>query len=211
MVNVLRIFSFLISIFFVSSAIAQYKLVPNVSSFKSEFAIASSKMNSISADFTQVKTLTLLSEKLTSKGKFYFQKENFVRMEYTTPYQYLMVINGSKVSIKDGNKTSTMSGRSNKMFQQINQLMMDCMRGAVFDNKNFSVRLFEDAQTYLAEMTPITSQMASLFKKVNVIMKKGSFVVGQVQMFEPSGDYTSMNYSNQKINVPLADALFSIK
>lgn len=207
----IKLFTLFICTFFVNAVFAQYKLVPDASSFKSEFAAVSSKTSSISADFTQVKTLALLSEKLTSKGKFYFKKDNLVRMEYTSPYQYLMVINSSRVSIKDGNKTSTMSGRSNKMFQQINQLMMDCMRGTVFENKNFSVRLFEDADTYLAEMTPVISQMAGLFKKVNVIMKKGSFVVGQVQMFEPSGDYTSMNYSNQKINTALADALFAIK
>lgn len=200
-----------LSFFILTNTFAQYKLVSDNASFRSQFATASSGMNSISADFTQVKTLAVLSEKLTSKGKFYFKKNNLVRMEYTSPYQYLMVINGNKVSIKDGNKTSTMSSRSNKMFQQINQLMMDCMRGTVFDNKDFSVRLFEDNDTYLAEMTPVTSQMAGLFKKVNVIMKKGSFVVSQVQMFEPSGDYTSMNYSNQKLNTALADALFTIK
>ncbi len=198
-------------LFIANTAFAQYKPVPGNDAFRSQFTAASSGINTISADFTQVKTLAVLSEKLTSKGKFYFKKENQVRMEYTSPYQYLMVINGSKVSIKDGSKTTTMSARSNKMFQQINQLMMDCMRGTVFENKNFSVRLFEDADTYLAEMTPVTKQMAGLFKKVNVIMNKNSFIVSRVQMFEPSGDYTSMNYSNQKLNASLPDALFTIK
>ena len=201
-------FAFLL---FSNITFGQYKIVANPSVFKSQFSAVSGKTNSISADFTQVKTLALLAEKLSSKGKFFFRKENQVRMEYTAPYQYLMVINGGKVSIKDGNKTSTMSGRSNKMFQQINQLMMDCMRGTVFENKNFSVRLFEDAETYLAEMTPVTTQMSGLFKKVNVIMKKNNFAVSQVQLFEPSGDYTSMNYSNQKYNTALADALFTIR
>lgn len=198
-------------LFIANTAFAQYKPVPGNDAFRSQFTAASSGINTISADFTQVKTLAVLSEKLTSKGKFYFKKENQVRMEYTSPYQYLMVINGSKVSIKDGSKTTTMSARSNKMFQQINQLMMDCMRGTLFENKNFSVRLFEDADTYLAEMTPVTKQMAGLFKKVNVIMNKNSFIVSRVQMFEPSGDYTSMNYSNQKLNASLPDALFTIK
>lgn len=198
-------------LFIANTAFAQYKLIPDNAAFRSQFTAASSGINTISADFTQVKTLTVLSEKLTSKGKFYFKKDNLVRMEYTSPYQYLMVINGNKVSIKDGSKTTTMSGRSNKLFQQINQLMMDCMRGTVFENKNFSVRLFEDADTYLAEMTPVTSQMAGLFKKVNVIMDKSNFLVSRVQMFEPSGDYTSMNYSNQKLNANLPDALFNTK
>ncbi len=198
-------------LFIANTAFAQYKLIPDNAAFRSQFTAASSAIITISADFTQIKTLSVLSEKLTSKGKFYFKKDNLVRMEYTSPYQYLMVINGNKVSIKDGSKTTTMSGRSNKLFQQINQLIMDCMRGTVFENKNFSVRLFEDADTYLAEMTPVTSQMAGLFKKVNVIMDKSNFLVSRVQMFEPSGDYTSMNYSNQKLNANLPDALFNTK
>jgi outer membrane lipoprotein-sorting protein len=180
--------------------------------FLTQFASASAKTTDISADFKQEKTLSLLSEKLISKGKFYFKKENLVRMEYTSPYQYLMIINGGKIIVKDGQKTNSMSsGSSNTMFQQLNQLMMDCMRGTVFDNKNFSVRLFEDADTYLAEMTPVSSQMSSLFKKVNVVIKKNTFLVNQVQMFEPSGDNTLISYFNQKINTSLPDVLFSVK
>lgn len=194
-----------------NTAFAQYKLVPNTSGFRSQFTASSAKTNSIASDFTQVKTLALLSEKLTSKGKFYFKKDNLVRMEYTSPYQYLMVINGSKIMVKDGSKTNTMSAKSNKTFQRVNQLMMDCMNGNIFNNKDFSVRVFEDADTYLAEMTPASAQMRGMFSKVNVIMKKNSFVVQQVQMFEPSGDYTSINYSNQKLNTNLPDALFAVK
>ncbi len=194
-----------------NTAFAQYKLVPNTSGFKSQFTASSAKTNSIASDFTQVKTLALLSEKLTSKGKFYFKKDNQVRMEYTSPYQYLMVINGSKIMVKDGSKTNTMSAKSNKTFQRVNQLMMDCMNGNIFNNKDFSVRVFEDADTYLAEMTPASAQMRGMFSKVNVIMKKNSFVVQQVQMFEPSGDYNSINYSNQKLNTNLPDALFAVK
>lgn len=201
----------LFSFFWLNTSFAQYRLVNNIEPFKKEFTSASGKINSIAADFTQIKSLTALSEKLTSKGKFHFQKDNKVRMEYTSPYAYLMVINGSKIMVKDGNKTNTISAKSNKMFQRINQLMMDCMNGNVFNNKDFSFRVFEDNATFLTEMTPVNAQMKGMFSKVNVIMKKGSFVVQQVQMFESSGDYTSINYSGQKLNTSLPDVLFAVK
>ena len=207
--NKIRILIFLLVI--CNTSFGQYKLVPNTSEFKSLFTTAYTKTNTIASDFIQVKTLTLLADKITSRGKFYFQKDNKLRMEYISPYPYLMVINGNKVSVKDGQKTSTMSARSNKLFQRMNQLMMDCMRGSVFDNKDFSVRLFEDNDTYLAEMTPVNSQMGGLFKKVNVILKKANFMVTQVQMFEPAGDYTSIQYNNQKLNTNLPDALFAVR
>ncbi|ANH82899.1 cell envelope biogenesis protein LolA [Niabella ginsenosidivorans] len=193
-----------------ASVTAQYKPVANVTAVKSQFAAASQKINSISSDFTQVKSLSMLAEKITSKGKFYFRKNNQVRMEYTSPYQYLMILNGNKMSIKDGQKTSKMAAGSGKLFQQVNHLMMDCIKGTVFDNPDFSVKLLESSNSYMADMTPVTKEMKTLFKQVKVVMSKGSFVVNQVQMTDPRGDNTIINYSNQKINTGLPDALFTI-
>lgn len=190
---------------------AQYKLVGNEAAVKARFAAAAQQINSIASDFTQVKTLSMLAEKVTSKGKFYFKKSSQVRMEYTTPYQYLMVINGSKVSIRDGQKTSKMSAGSSKMFQQANQLMMDCARGTVFDNPNFSVKLLENGNSYLADMTPVTKEMKTLFKSVKVLLQKSNFLVSQVQMVDNRGDNTTINYSGQQLNTALPDALFIIR
>lgn len=190
---------------------AQYKPVANVAAFKAQFAAASAKTNSIASEFTQVKNLTMLSEKLTSKGKFYFKRQNLVRLEYTSPYKYLMVMNGSKINIQDGQKITSVSTKSNKMFQQLNQLMIETVNGNVFDNKNFTTRIFESADDYLIEMTPVTAQMKNVFAKVNVMMAKSSFIVNRVQLFEPGGDYTSIAYEGQKINSNLPDALFTVK
>ncbi|MCF3110090.1 outer membrane lipoprotein carrier protein LolA [Niabella sp. CC-SYL272] len=193
------------------SGFAQYKPAGNEAAVKARFGAAARQINSIASDFTQVKTLSLLSEKVTSKGKFYFKKNNLVRMEYTTPYQYLMVINGSKVSIKDGQKTNKMSAGSSKMFQQANQLMMDCAKGTVFDNPNFSVKLLENGSSYLADMTPVTREMKALFKSVKVILQKSNFLVSQVQMVDNRGDNTVISYSGQQLNTALPDALFTIR
>ncbi|HEX7755706.1 MAG TPA: outer membrane lipoprotein carrier protein LolA [Niabella sp.] len=194
-----------------AAAAAQYKPVANVTAVKSRFAAAAQKINSISSDFTQIKSLSMLAEKITSKGKFYFRKNNLVRMEYTSPYQYLMIINGNKVSIKDGQKTNKMTAGSSKLFQQVNHLMMDCIRGTVFDNPDFSVKLLENNNSYMADMEPVTQEMKTLFKKVKVVMGKNDFVVNEVQMIDARGDNTTIHYSNQQINTGLPDALFTIR
>ena len=194
-----------------AAAAAQYKPVANVTAVKSRFAAAAQKINSISSDFTQIKSLSMLAEKITSKVKFYFRKNNLVRMEYTSPYQYLMIINGNKVSIKDGQKTNKMTAGSSKLFQQVNHLMMDCIRGTVFDNPDFSVKLLENNNSYMADMEPVTQEMKTLFKKVKVVMGKNDFVVNEVQMIDARGDNTTIHYSNQQINTGLPDALFTIR
>lgn len=208
-----RRYLFLLGIFFSFTASAQYagyKAVVDISSFKSKFAETSQKTNTIKSDFVQEKNLSILSEKIVSKGKFWFKKENAVRMEYTSPFQYLMVINGNKIYIKDNQKENRVSAKSNKLFQSINKILMDCVKGTVFDNTDFSTKLFESNDSYLAELTPINKDVKSLFKKINVYLDKKSYLVKKIEMNEPSGDNTVLTYSNQELNSNLPDALFAV-
>jgi outer membrane lipoprotein-sorting protein len=81
--------------------------VKDLPAFKKSFAEASKKVNSIKCDFVQEKNLSVLSEKITSKGTFMFMKQNKTRLEYIKPFKYLLIINGDKVFIKDEQKSNT--------------------------------------------------------------------------------------------------------
>lgn len=186
-----------------------YKVVTNTDTFKKSFAQSAQKTNTLKSDFVQEKTLSMLSEKIVSKGKFYFKKENALRMEYTSPFQYLMIINGNNVYIKDNQKENKMSASSNKLFQSINRIMMDCVKGTVFDNKDFSVKLYESNDAYLAELTPLGKDLKKMFSKINMISGKKDNLVKKVEMHEPSGDKTVLSYINPELNTTLSDALFN--
>src|SRR6186997_2251099 len=81
---------------------AGYSPVKDTAVFRQQFATASQKINSVQSDFVQEKNLSMLSEKIVSKGKFWFKKDNKVRMEYNQPFQYLMILNNNNIYIKDG-------------------------------------------------------------------------------------------------------------
>ncbi len=107
-----------IAIFFsVNAQHAGYSIVKDTVGFKQQFTAASKKINTIKSDFNQEKNLSMLSEKIISKGKFWFKKDNLVRMEYTEPFQYLMILNNNNIYIKDGQKENKISAGSNKLFQ----------------------------------------------------------------------------------------------
>lgn len=187
-----------------------YKPVADASAFKAQFADASQKTNSIKSDFVQEKNLSMLAEKITSKGKFWFKKENFVRMEYTQPFQYLMILNGTNVYVKDSQKENKVSVKSNKLFQQINKIMVDCVKGGALESADFTVRVFENNASYLAELTPVDKNMKKLFKNINMIIEKKGFGVTKIEMHEPSGDNTIISFVNRELNTNLPDALFTI-
>jgi outer membrane lipoprotein-sorting protein len=190
---------------------AGYTAVADLVKFKAVFAATALKTTSIKSDFTQDKNLSMLSEKITSKGNFWFKKDSRVRMEYTQPFKYLMILNKDKVYVKDGAKESKVSTRSNKMFQQINKIMIDCMQGTMLDNTDFKTRVFENKTAALVELTPVSKGMKEMFKSINVVVDKKDFSVTSIQMLELSGDNTIMRFTNKELNAPIADNLFDIK
>jgi outer membrane lipoprotein-sorting protein len=190
---------------------AGYTPVADLIKFKTVFAAATQKTTSVKADFAQDKNLSMLSEKISSKGNFWFKKDSRVRMEYNQPFKYLMILNKDKVYVKDGQKESKVSTKSNKMFQQINKIMIDCMQGTMLVNTDFKTRIFENKNSALVELTPVTKGMKEMFKSINVIVDKKDFSVSSIEMQELSGDNTIMRFTNKELNASIPDTLFDIK
>lgn len=189
---------------------AGYTLLTNAGAFKEAFATSSKNTTSIQSDFVQEKNLSMLSEKIVSKGKFWFRKENLVRMEYNQPFKYLMILNNGKVYIKDAQKENTVSAASNKLFRQINNIMIDCMRGSALTNPDFTSRIFEGAQSFIIELTPTEKNLKDFFQRINIIVDKKDYAAASIEMYEPGGDNTIIHFNNKQLNGPIPDALFTI-
>ncbi|HMN33714.1 MAG TPA: outer membrane lipoprotein carrier protein LolA [Chitinophagaceae bacterium] len=188
-----------------------FTAVKNLSEFKTKFSTASQKIESIESQFSQVKNLSMLKEKMNSKGKFYYKKVNKVRIEYTSPYEYLMVINNNNMMIKDNQKTSNYNTKSNKMMQSVNNIMLDCMRGTVYDNKEFNIDALENNSEYLLNMKPNSTIMKKMFSLIEVYLDKTDFHVIRLNMIENGGDNTLMTFTNSVLNKSISDAYFNTK
>lgn len=188
-----------------------YKPVTATDAFKQSFTKASQSTQSIQCTFVQEKNLSMLSDKIVSTGKFWFKRENKVRMEYEKPSYYLLVINGTNVKTKDGQKENKVSAKSNKMFEQVNKMMIDCVQGTALDNKSFSTKLFESSQNFLVEMTPTVKSLQGIFKTIVLTVDKKDYQVTKMDMLEQSGDNTLITFQHRQTNVNIADDLFSVK
>ena len=209
--KIVTILVFLAAGFWANAQYAGFIPVKDMEKFKTAFALAAQKTNSIKSDFVQEKVLSMLSEKITSKGRFWFKKDNRVRMEYYHPYQYLMILNKDKVYVKDGQKENKISTRSNKMFQQINKIMVDCMQGTALNNTDFKTRVFENKSNSLVELVPVTKGLKELFKAITVTIDNKDFSVSVIEMQELSGDNTIIRFLNKNLNADIQDMLFFIK
>jgi outer membrane lipoprotein-sorting protein len=187
-----------------------YTLLADAGPFKANFAAASQKTNSIKSNFTQEKSLSMLDEKIVSKGKFWFKKENRIRMEYQEPFQYLLVINNSQVLVRDGEKENKISTRSNKIFAEINRIMIDCVQGSILSNTGFSVRIFGGNQRFLIELSPINKAMKDLFRNIIVKGEQADYSASRIELNEINGDKTLIRFNNKQLNVEIPDSLFAV-
>lgn len=190
---------------------AGYAALKDLAGFKQKFAASSQQLMNLESDFVQTKNLSMLKDKIVSKGKFYYKKNNKVRIEYFKPYTYLMIINQNTMLVKDEQKKSNYNTRSNKIMQSINNIMLDCMSGNVYNNKEFSTQVFESGKEYFLSLTPTTSTMKKMFSRIEVSLNKTNFQVLRLNMIENGGDNTVMVFSNQNTTKNLDEILFSTK
>jgi len=188
------------------------KVLKDPSTFIKKSNELSQNITTIESDFIQKKHLSFFSEDVSSKGKFYFKKENMLRWEYTSPIKYIMVMNQDKFYVKDNNKVTTFDVKSNKMISEINEIMISCIKGNILkDDEQFKISYYENNLIYLVKLAPLSSKMNEYIQRIELYFSKTNFTLTELWMIERSGDYTKISFRNKKINEKIADEIFSIK
>lgn len=188
-----------------------YTAMKDVAGFKTKLNQKNQTINTMSCDFVQEKSLTFMAQKVISKGNMKYKKPDMMKLEYTTPFQYIMSLYKGKVIIKDNGKVNKYDAKSNKLFKYVNDLMIKAVQGNVADAKEFTIVFKENSKHYLMEMTPIDAAMKEYVNKVNVYVAKTDYGVVKVEMTEKSGDYTVISFINRIYNTTIKDEEFSIQ
>lgn len=144
--------------------------------------------------------MSMISEKITSKGRFWYKKDNKVRMEYSHPFQYLIILNQNRIYIKDQSKENTISTNGNKLFKQISNIISDCVQGTILINPEFKTNLLESENAYYIEMFPSSKGLKDFFKSINITVDKINYTVSMVELIELSGDNTIISFLNRENN-----------
>jgi outer membrane lipoprotein-sorting protein len=199
---------------FLATVSAQSKFLPmkDPKQFSLKLSEVTQKTNTIESNFIQEKNLDVISEKIITKGKFYFKNEDKLRWEYTEPFSYLIIMNGENVLIKDEKKENRFDASSNKIFTEINSIMLGAIRGTILnEDKKFKIDFQENNQYNLVKMSPLSQQLKMYITGIRIYFNKASFYVSRLEIEESSGDYTKIEFSGMKINTPVTDENFSVR
>ena len=194
-------------------ALAQQKPMNKdlIGQFKKNVSNMAEKTQSITSNFTQEKEMSMIADKIISKGQFYFRKERMLRWEYTEPFSYLIIIRNEQISIRDENNVSHFNVSSNKVFLEINRIILGAIQGTLlYDEKNFSVSFFDSQSAYIAKLYPTSPKLKSTVSEIVIYFSHKNFSVDKVDMIESGGDKTRIIFHDRTFNNPISDEKFVV-
>jgi outer membrane lipoprotein-sorting protein len=208
----MKLFPFLLFLVLFKFSDAQtFTAVKDEAALRKKITEASQKLNTIQCDFVQEKNLSMLSEKVVAKGKFYFKRESKIRLEYQEPTKSLLAMNNGKMTMQDDKKTTHTDMHRIKAFQQLNTIIVGSINGTLFSNPDFSVRFSESNSLVKVELKPLAKILKNYLSTIVIILEKKDFTATRLEMNEVSGDNTILSFSNKVINGEVADSLFVVK
>ncbi len=189
---------------------SDFRPVSDIETVGSKLDNMAKSLNTIQSDFHQEKYMDFLDVTLESKGKFWFQKENSLRWQYTEPYNYIVIVNDGVVQISDDGRNQEFQVKGNKIFEQVNNIIVASMSGDVIDNDDFDVKLFENDEYFLVKLKPLKKDISKVIHEMEMYFDKSSLHISKIIMNEPNNDYTLIRYTNRKINEPIPSSVFSL-
>lgn len=170
-----------------------------------------SSIHSLSCDFIQTKQLSLMNEKMESKGKMQYAQTDKLRWEYISPYSYIFILNGTSVTLKSTKKTDVIDVASNKIFQDIARIMMDSVTGkCLTDTSDFKSTLYVDGDEWIAELYPQKKEMKQMFKIIVLHFDRKDRIVKTIELQEKTGDTTLIALNNIEKNKTVNEAVFVV-
>lgn len=168
-------------------------------------------LKSMSCSFTQTKHLSLLSDKMVSEGKMSYKQPDKLRWEYTSPYQYLFIFNGSKVYVGNNSRKDVIDTQTNKVFKEVARIMMSTVTGTALSNSaDFSIDVGDGSSTWKVTLIPKKKEMKGMFTKIELSFNKSNLMIAEINIYEKNNDRTNIRIKDVSTNITLNESLFAI-
>lgn len=177
-----------------------------------EMTARQKKVKTLQADFRQEKELALLAKPEVSTGTFVYAKPSSVVWRYSTPKPVIMQIaNGWMTtyypSLKKAEKLEV-----GKYQDRIFRYM--AASGAVDELARYFDFTFVESKNspfYRLELKPKTKVVARRVKGIKIWIDTKTYMTTKFEYIEGDGDLTRYEFTNLRVNAPLAANAFELK
>ena len=172
---------------------------------------AVSGLQSMSCSFVQTKQMKMLNDKMTSRGQMHYKQGNKLRWEYTTPYKYLFIFNGTKVYVGNKAKKDVIDTNSNKVFREVARIMMNTVTGKALSNKaDFTTDVASSGNSWVVTLVPKKRDLRNMFSKIQLLFNKSNYMISEVNIFEKNGDKSNIKMQGISTNKAINESVFAI-
>lgn len=176
--------------------------------FKVKVQKTAQNTQTIVSDFTQIKHLSVLDNDISSTGKLVFKAPNLVKWEYLKPYQNTAIFRDNQLFVTNEGKRDEIDLSSNKLFRSLNMLIVNSIKGDMFDESQFDLSYFKSDMGYLVKFVPKDKRMKKFIASFELKFSNATAEVEEVKLLEPNDDYTLIIFQNRKVNTKVAETAF---
>jgi outer membrane lipoprotein carrier protein len=205
--NIAVLFCFSICFLF---SFSQAPLSDNeIKTLKANIMALDRNTKTIVSDFIQYKHLSFLNNDIETIGKLVFKMPNLVKWEYTFPFKYSVIFKDDKIFINDDGNKSNFDIGSNKMFKGLNNIIINSVKGNMFNDSEFAISYLKTQDHFLIKFVPKDKNLLKFVALFELTFSKKTSDVVEVKMIEPSKDYTKIVFNNKIRNATVSDEVFN--
>jgi outer membrane lipoprotein-sorting protein len=169
------------------------------------------KTQTLQANFRQEKELALLAKPEISTGTFAYSKPTNVLWSYESPKRVQMLIaNGTMTTyFPDLRKAERIDVRrfEDRIFKYLGAT------GAIDDLARYFDFTFTDTADkphWVLDLTPKSRAVGKRVKRIKIWIDKSTYLASKFEYVEGDGDITRYEFTDVKINQPIAQARFTL-
>ncbi|MFA5768867.1 MAG: outer membrane lipoprotein carrier protein LolA [Bacteroidales bacterium] len=169
--------------------------------FYDQLAKVSSKIETLSGSFTQIKEVRSLDVKIVSTGTFRYAKNRDIRFDYVTPRKMSIVVKEKEVEIITEEKTTVYAfkGQKNAMAEMA-QIMNICMKGFLHElGTNYELIYLLDDRGHCVTIRNAKTESENSFVTIDLCFGRSKYALKEVVVQEKSGYITTYVFSDVNI------------
>ena len=169
---------------------------------------ASRNIRSVKADFLQKRFLQILTKPLLSEGKLFFYAPDSLRWEYLNPLQSVMLQKGSTIHVYNFSE--------GKWKPEITQAV-EARRTVLAEISQWFQGRFDESKAFKhvyspgppARVTMVPGEGINRFiQRIEIVLSARPGVIDRVEIEEPGGSRTLIEFKNVKINSTFSSEVF---
>ena len=190
----------------ITAAVFSTEIVPaqDLTSLKEAFK----NIRSVKAEFFQKRSLPILTKPLLSEGKLFFSMPDSLRWEYLSPLRSVMLRKGNNIQIYnfvDGVWEPEMA-QSNESRRLVLEEISHWFQGRFDESKAFK----HSYSPGPPERVVLVSRegINKFINRIEIVLSARPGVIDRVEIEEPGGSRTSIEFKNVEINSSLSSEVF---